>query len=293
MKKTIIKIISSFILNKEKRKEFRLKLKQKYLVQDTSSMKIGVGYSVWDGEELLEASIKSIRNHVHYICVVWQEESWKGQKCNKGLKEFLEVLKKEKLIDEIIFYPHKGIAYNPTKKEREKRNIGLRYALKNKCNYFMTMDTDEFYYADEFEKAKQTILKKGASHTACPLYNYWKSPQYRERDFSLLSVPFIYKINENSKFKKMEKFPAHADATRHIPLKTNDHFFFLTDIAMHHMSYIRNDLEKKLKNASTGSDGRNKILIEKYKNINEKTLEKYELIKVKNIFGIEVDNEKA
>ena len=35
-------------------------------------MKIGVSYNLFDGEELLESSIKSIRKNVDYISVVYQ-----------------------------------------------------------------------------------------------------------------------------------------------------------------------------------------------------------------------------
>ena len=35
-------------------------------------MKLGVSYNVFDGEELLESSIKSIRDNVDHISVVYQ-----------------------------------------------------------------------------------------------------------------------------------------------------------------------------------------------------------------------------
>ena len=38
--------------------------------------KLGVSYNLFNGEELLEASIKSIRQNVDYINVIYQEYSW-------------------------------------------------------------------------------------------------------------------------------------------------------------------------------------------------------------------------
>jgi hypothetical protein len=35
-------------------------------------VKVGACYNVFDGEELLEASIRSIRGVVQYVCVVYQ-----------------------------------------------------------------------------------------------------------------------------------------------------------------------------------------------------------------------------
>ena len=34
-------------------------------------MKLGVSYNLFDGEELLESSIKSIRDNVDYVSVVY------------------------------------------------------------------------------------------------------------------------------------------------------------------------------------------------------------------------------
>jgi len=56
-------------------------------------MKIGVSYNLFDGEELLESSIKSIRKNVDYISVVYQTVSNFGNPCDEGLVPLLEELK--------------------------------------------------------------------------------------------------------------------------------------------------------------------------------------------------------
>lgn len=70
-------------------------------------MKLGVCYNcmfidisffevislVFDGEELLESSILSIRNVVDHICVVYQTKSNYNQPCNPHLESFLKYLK--------------------------------------------------------------------------------------------------------------------------------------------------------------------------------------------------------
>ena len=38
-------------------------------------MKLGIAYNLFDGEELLVDSIKSIRNSVDYIIVIYQQVS--------------------------------------------------------------------------------------------------------------------------------------------------------------------------------------------------------------------------
>ena len=293
-RKSLILFLSCFIPNTEKRKQFRQKLlKHKFFQIDTSKMKIGVSYSVFDGEELLEASIKSIRSCVHYINVVWQEESWQGNKCSPNLKDFLFSLKDKGLIDEVILYPYKGIASSPPAEERKKRNMGLEAAKKAGCNYFMNMDTDEFYNPDEFEKAKKLIIEKGATHTACSIYTYWKDPHFRSLNVEYLCVPFIYKIDKYSKLEKVPDFPCRADATRHMAFKNvlgggKPKFFFINDVSMHHMSYIRADMMKKFNNASVAYKDTVNGIMQQYNDINKDNLSKYGLVYVDNIFDIDI-----
>ena len=54
-----------------------------------ATMKLGVTYSLFDGEELLPFSILSIRPHVDYINVVFQEHSWFGDKCTPLVRPML------------------------------------------------------------------------------------------------------------------------------------------------------------------------------------------------------------
>ena len=50
-----------------------LRKKNKYY-----TMRLGVAYNLFDGEELIEYSIKSIRNNVDFICIIWQKISNHG-----------------------------------------------------------------------------------------------------------------------------------------------------------------------------------------------------------------------
>ena len=85
-------------------------------------MRLGVSYNIFDGEELLEGSIKQIRSEVDYISVVYQTISNFGNKCNEELIPLLNRLKSEGLVDELYEYKPKienGGHYN----EIVKRNI--------------------------------------------------------------------------------------------------------------------------------------------------------------------------
>lgn len=124
--KKIIKIKSLFILNKEKRKEYRQIEYQKEVLK-LKNPKFGVSYSIFDGEELLEASIKQIRGCVDYINVVYQLKSWYGDKANENLLPLLNNLKNKGLIDELIeFKP--DFSLEAWQNETNKRNLGLSAA---------------------------------------------------------------------------------------------------------------------------------------------------------------------
>ena len=276
-----------FIFNKEKRKVVRAKLKQE-LKPNMSKMKLGVSYNVCDSEELLEASLKSIRSEVDYINVIWMEESWKGEKCDKNLPNLLEGLKKKKLIDEIIFFKHKGRASNQPALERKKKNVGLEAVKKAGCNYYLNMDCDEFYDKEEFANAKKEILARDISYTACPIFDYWKKPEYRQLNMAKLSVPFICKIDKNDILAKNKDYPCWVDGTRALKIKNGRKFLYLNIITMHHMSLVRKDIKKKYDNASIMNDKFKKEILERYNNLNEKTLDKYGFIKVANKFNIKL-----
>lgn len=91
--------------------------------------KLGVSYSVMDGEEMLEFAIRSIRSEVDYVNVVWQKLSWFGTMCSDELEPTLERLKNEGLIDELIFFTP-DLKAIPAENEAKKRNMGLKAARK-------------------------------------------------------------------------------------------------------------------------------------------------------------------
>ena len=67
-------------------------------------MQLGCAYNVFDGEELLEASIRSIRAAAQHVVVVYQTVSNFGNACHPGLVPLLEQLKASGLVDELVAY---------------------------------------------------------------------------------------------------------------------------------------------------------------------------------------------
>lgn len=211
-------------------------------------MKIGVSYNLFDGEELLESSIKSIRNNVEYVSVVYQTISNFGNECNEGLVPLLEELKSKGLIDELFEYNpkvNKGGHYN----EIKKRNLGLYLSEGAECTHHMAMDSDEFYTDEDFKLMKSQMKINDYESSACQMTTYYKEPIYRLEPKEEYYVSLLFKIRQGVEFVMGHPFPVLVDPTRRMePGRCK--IFARDEIEMHHMSYVRKNIEKKVTNSS-------------------------------------------
>lgn len=260
-------------------------------VKPYKNPKLGVSYSVWDGEELLEQSIKQIRPVVNYVNVVWQKLSWYGKPCNPGLEKLLLKLKDKGLIDEIIFF-EPDLSLNPNYNEINKRNVGLCAARRAGCTHFMTMDTDEFYDTEQFRLSYNDIINRNLDNTVCGIVSY-VTPTIRYRDYDSYYVSFISRIDRGEKFsfgKGINGIPCVIDPTRKFQIRKNARFCILGDIVMHHMRHVRKDIKKKVLNSSLNqSKESNSNLMKEYLNIDVKSgLKSGIFIETNNNFKIKI-----
>ena len=241
-----ISIIALFIKIKNRKLSNRYKSIgfSKIVTQRMRKIKWGVSYSVFNGIELLEKSIRSIRDSVDYINVVYSDTSWFGDKTEENILSCLQDLKEKHLIDEIIFYKT-NTSKSHYRNEVTKRNLGLKYAKKAKVNYFMTMDTDEFYESDKILKAKRYIINKGITHSYCNIIWYSILPTRRYINQIGCSIQFFCRINRFSKLANHKHNIALVDPTRVLKHQIGAKYFYLQQVEMHHMTYIRKDLIKK------------------------------------------------
>lgn len=211
-------------------------------------MKIGISYNVFDAEEHLEGSITQIRDSVDFISVVFQKTSNYGQQCDKNLEKFLLRLKEDGLVNEVLeYFPLFGVS--PHVNEVNKRNIGLLLSEKNGCTHHMSMDTDEYYLKDQFEYMKKIIKDGDYDSSACQMSTYYKEPIYRLHPKEEYYVSLLFKIRPNISYVFANKFPVLTDPTRSM-LPGNFRPFTREEIEMHHMSFVRKDVSKKLHNSS-------------------------------------------
>ena len=224
------------------------------------NVQVGASYNLFDGEELLPFSINSIRKNVKHINVVYQTVSNFGNPASPDLEEKLKKLQKAGLIDELYHYkPNFNVS--PHKNEKIKRDIGLRLAKKHGCTHFISMDTDEFYDSEKFDKALNYIVIHNIKTSAVSIIEYLKEPENqlvgsytftpKNIDFYNYYVPFIIKIN---RFKKQSHgkgyFPCLTDPTRSLLHSGRFKLFPAHQIVMHHMSTVRLDLDKKYANSN-------------------------------------------
>jgi hypothetical protein len=217
-------------------------------------MKIGVSYNVFDGEELLENSIKSIRDNVDHISVVYQTESNFGNPCSEELLPLLFKLEEDGLIDELFPYKpkfDKGGHYN----EIRKRNIGLFMSEGAGCTHHMAMDSDEFYTDEQFKYLKKTMEEGDYDSSACQMTTYYKEPIYRLDPKEEYYVSLLFKIRQGKEYVMGHPFPVLVDPTRRME-PGNCKVFTRNEIEMHHMSYVRKDIRRKLQNSSASPNFR-------------------------------------
>jgi len=222
-------------------------------------MRLGISYNVFDSEELLEGSIRQLRNLANYISVVYQKKSNYGNDCNENLEEVLQNLKDCNLIDEIVEYVPE-IKNGAHSNEVNKRNIGLEISRKNQCTHHISMDCDEYYITEDFKKIMDDIENHGYESTFCQMRTYYKDWEHQYLIPEEYYVPLIFKIKEGVVYRFNEPCPVDCDPTRKMKV-VKFKIYERDEIEMHHGSYIRNNIEKKLINSSA--------LVNYYKNLNE------------------------
>ncbi len=219
--------------------------------------KIGVVYNVFDGEELLEDSIKSIREKVDYILVVFQTVSNFGNEYNQSYIEVNRLFDLG-LIDEAVKYVpsvqylENGTVFSRSGSENEqvKRNVGLEIAKERGCTHLLMMDSDEFYLAEQFDYAWQEILDGNYDSSFCQMTTYYKEPIYRLEPKETYYVPFIIRLHEDTKYEALPDYTLLVDPTRRTKMG-NPIVFSRDELEMHHFSYVRKDIRRKLTNSSS------------------------------------------
>lgn len=219
-------------------------------------MKLGACYNLFDGEELLEASLKSIRESVNYVAVLFQRTSNFGNAANADIEVLLSSFKLSGLIDDFFEYKP-TVALKGHGNEIRKRNASLDICKAAGCTHFMSIDADEFYHKEQLDRVKEIIETDGYDSSACKMQTYYRTPEWAIVPPEEYFVPLIYKIDERT-FSLGKQWPVPADPTRKLDAK-NLILFTRDVIEMHHMSYVRKDIRIKLVNSSASVNFKDRI----------------------------------
>jgi len=206
-----------------------------------SGIKIIAIYNVWDGEEHLEKSVKSLEKYVDDFIGVVQFQSNKGEYYDNGVKVA------DKLMKCIEFKPNLGIP--AIQNEINKRKLGLDYARK--FTHFIFSDCDEVWKGIEPRKY----------NTASKIYTYYKHENLTT-GLDSYYVPAICPLPSDNGFAYFHAWKAkgfYCDPTR--ACKGN----VIEQVGeMHHYSWVRNDIGRKMRNSSANLT--NNQLLQDYNN---------------------------
>ena len=206
-------------------------------------MRLCAIFHCWDDWKLLRYAVDNIRQVVDGIIIIGSTRSNYGE---------FSPIPSEWHIDELyIREPKFNLAMHS---ETDKRNYGLTIAREKRYTHFITMDADEIYLPDEFIKAKAKFSNPDLNGLVCPCVTYFSSPQLTiGRDYTL--VPHIHRLTPTIEhaFNKKYPFAWEGNAIRIDPTRAmniNSGVEYTEDITMHHLSWVREDYQKKIRNST-------------------------------------------
>lgn len=244
-------------------------------------MKICAIYSVWNDWDLLEHSCDNIGPLVDAIIIIGSTKSNYGE-----ISEIPDKWKNKVII-------HEPALNFPMHAETAKRNYGLAVAERTGFTHFITCDSDEFYEPDQFLSAKEQFhVKPDLQGLVVESYVYFKSPTLTiGKDITL--VPHIHKLTPTIKHEFNKQYPfawsgkqIRIDPTRSFNINSGVEMF---DCPMHHMSWIRKDPEKKIRNSTARANLQRSSIVADLVNADEGYFCQFyqkRLIRVSNRFGI-------
>lgn len=257
-------------------------------------MKLCAIFCVWDDWYLLDHAIENIRPCVDSILVIGSEYSNFGE-----YSPIPERYKAGGLIDgsfnKVQWEPNKS---KPTSdNETDKRNYGLDLARKAGYTHFICLDADEYYHRDEFNAEKEKFkFNHNLAGMVCRIQTYFGSPELTIGDEGTL-VPFIHRITPGLKHEFNRRYPfawsggiknrrLHIDPTRSLNIYQGVE---MSEITMHHYSYVRKDFQKKIRNSTARANLEKSTIMQDLMSAKEGYFVNFygkELRRVPNYFGI-------
>lgn len=254
--------------------------------------KVGLAIIAFEGTEHLYNIIYSIRESVDYVSIGLQRVSYHGDRIsNVDLNEIFRLRDEDHLVDNIVEI-ELDTSEEARKQETKKRNILIQDAEDHGCSHCIVIDSDEYYTKKSFDYALSEIDKHDYEITYCQYCNYAIDYEHLlVYPFSQgMYVPFVSKVKYRCDYDG-KSFNLPRDPTRVLSrpydridkARTKDgqivdlphytvenHIFEWKEIKMHHLSWLRANIRKKLENWSS------KKVFENYENLIDQAVESYE-----------------
>ncbi len=230
--------------------------------------KLALCIIAFEGTEHLYNIISELRQSVDYVSIGLQRLSYHGDKIDEiDLQEIYRLKDEDKLVDNIVEV-ELDTSKKPREQETDKRNLLIQDAEDHGCSHAIVIDSDEYYTRKSFEDACKQIDEHDYEITYCQYINYYHDYMhflvypFKEGMY----VPFVTKTKYRHSFECTD-FNKPSDPTRRfvrpfkgtkqvmgsdhqlhtIKLYTVDyHIFNWNEVKMHHLSWLRADIRKKL-----------------------------------------------
>jgi hypothetical protein len=179
---------------------------------------------------------------------------------NIDINEIFRLRDEDHLVDNIVEI-ELDMKKAPREQETDKRNILIQDAEDHGCSHCLVIDSDEYYTKKAFDYGLQKIDENDYEITYCQYVNYYHDyMHYLKYPFDKgMFVPWVTKTCYRHKFDSTD-FNRPSDPTRRfltgvksvngqmVPLekKAEYHIFEWNEVKMHHLSWIRADIRKKL-----------------------------------------------
>ena len=213
--------------------------------------------------------------------IVWFEEVNAKFENEAVLEKEIEDLKaqiesaseeEKKTLEEKLVVVSTAYKENPRLIETDKRNFILDCLKEDGCTHAHVIDSDEFYDHDDYARAKETIYNSPELKvTYCEYINYYRDYCHVMVWPYRCYVPFISQIDYRFDFKN-GSFDKPSDPTRRYKIEEENGkycIFNFKTVKMHHLSWIRTNIEDKIDNWSS------KKYFKNYEELKDRIIDRY------------------
>ena len=259
---------------------------RRYIVKmEEKTHKLGLAINAFEGTEHIYNIVSEIRDLVDYVVIGLQDKSYLGDPIDEAdRQEAIRLRDEDHLVDDIIVI-HTDPKEFSRVQETFKRNTLVDTLKDHGCTHQLIIDSDEYYTHNAFKRARDYIYENDVEVSYCRYFNYFGSGAVDDYKTYLVYpfhegnfVPFIAKIGYKFEWQGKD-FPKPSDPTRRyvrpkVYKKDKDgniiykdkknkkdpivdhylvdyHEFKWNELKMHHFSWVRNDIRKKMRDWSS------------------------------------------